>query len=223
MNEISFDVPKGTVTALVGSSGSGKSTIAGLSATFLNPNSGTITIDNQDISKVKLSSFRKHLGVVLQDEFLFEGSIRENILFPRPNATEHELQKAVKAAYVNEFTDRFDNGLDTLIGERGVKLSGGQRQRLAIARAILANPTIIILDEATSSLDTESEALIQKSLSELIKDRTSIVIAHRLSTIKQAEQILVIEAGSIVERGTHDQLIEKQGRYFELYTYQAKI
>ena len=223
LNEISFDVPKGTVTALVGSSGSGKSTIAGLSATFLNPNSGTITIDNQDISKVKLSSFRKHLGVVLQDEFLFEGSIRENILFPRPNATEHELQKAVKAAYVNEFTDRFDNGLDTLIGERGVKLSGGQRQRLAIARAILANPTIIILDEATSSLDTESEALIQKSLSELIKDRTSIVIAHRLSTIKQADQILVIEAGSIVERGTHDQLIEKQGRYFELYTYQAKI
>ena len=223
LNEISFDVPKGTVTALVGSSGSGKSTIAGLSATFLNPNSGTITIDNQDISKVKLSSFRKHLGVVLQDEFLFEGSIRENILFPRPNATEHELQKAVKAAYVNEFTDRFDNGLDTLIGERGVKLSGGQRQRLAIARAILANPTIIILDEATSSLDTESEALIQKSLSELIKDRTSIVIAHRLSTIKQAEQILVIEAGSIVERGTHDQLIKKQGRYFELYTYQAKI
>ena len=163
------------------------------------------------------------MGVVLQDEFLFEGSIRENILFPRPNATEHELQKAVKAAYVNEFTDRFDNGLDTLIGERGVKLSGGQRQRLAIARAILANPTIIILDEATSSLDTESEALIQKSLSELIKDRTSIVIAHRLSTIKQADQILVIEAGSIVERGTHDQLIEKQGRYFELYTYQAKI
>ena len=223
LNEISFDVPKGTVTALVGSSGSGKSTIAGLSATFLNPNSGTITIDNQDISKVKLSSFRKHLGVVLQDEFLFEGSIRENILFPRPNATEHELQKAVKAAYVNEFTDRFDNGLDTLIGERGVKLSGGQRQRLAIARAILANPTIIILDEATSSLDTESEALIQKSLSELIKDRTSIVIAHRLSTIKQADQILVIEAGSIVERGTHDQLIKKQGRYFELYTYQAKI
>jgi subfamily B ATP-binding cassette protein MsbA len=223
LNEISFDVPKGTVTALVGSSGSGKSTIAGLSATFLNPNSGTITIDNQDISKVKLSSFRKHLGVVLQDEFLYEGSIRENILFPRPNATEHELQKAVKAAYVNEFTDRFDNGLDTLIGERGVKLSGGQRQRLAIARAILANPTIIILDEATSSLDTESEALIQKSLSELIKDRTSIVIAHRLSTIKQADQILVIESGSIVERGTHDQLIEKQGRYFELYTYQAKI
>ena len=223
LNNISFEVPKGSVTALVGSSGSGKSTIAGLSATFLNPKSGKVTIDNNDMSKVLLSSYRKHLGVVLQDEFLFEGTIRENILFPRPNATEDELQNAVKAAYVNEFTDRFENGLDTLIGERGVKLSGGQRQRLAIARAILANPKIIILDEATSSLDTESEALIQKSLSELIKDRTTIVIAHRLSTIKQADQILVIESGSIVERGTHDQLIAKEGRYFELYTYQSKI
>jgi ABC-type multidrug transport system fused ATPase/permease subunit len=223
LNNISFVVPKGTVTALVGSSGSGKSTIAGLSATFLNPKSGKVTIDNNDMSKVQLSSYRKHLGVVLQDEFLFEGTIKENILFPRPNATEEELQNAVKAAYVNEFTDRFEDGLDTLIGERGVKLSGGQRQRLAIARAILANPKIIILDEATSSLDTESEALIQKSLSELIKDRTTIVIAHRLSTIKQADQILVVESGSIVERGTHDQLIEKEGRYFELYTYQSKI
>jgi len=223
LNNFSFEVPKGSVTALVGSSGSGKSTIAGLSATFLNPKSGKVTIDNNDMSKVLLSSYRKHLGVVLQDEFLFEGTIRENILFPRPNATEDELQNAVKAAYVNEFTDRFENGLDTLIGERGVKLSGGQRQRLAIARAILANPKIIILDEATSSLDTESEALIQKSLSELIKDRTTIVIAHRLSTIKQADQILVVESGSIVERGNHDQLIAKEGRYFELYTYQSKI
>lgn len=223
LNNICFDVPKGSVTALVGSSGSGKSTIAGLSATFLKPKSGKVTIDNNDMSKVLLSSYRKHLGVVLQDEFLFEGTIKENILFPRPNATEDELQNAVKAAYVNEFTDRFENGLDTLIGERGVKLSGGQRQRLAIARAILANPKIIILDEATSSLDTESEALIQKSLSELIKDRTTIVIAHRLSTIKQADQILVIESGSVVERGTHDQLIAKKGRYFELYTYQSKI
>ncbi|PKH52484.1 ABC transporter permease [Tenacibaculum sp. Bg11-29] len=223
LKDISFQVPSGTVTALVGSSGSGKSTIAGLSATFLNPKSGKVTIDNHDMSKVQLSSYRKNLGVVLQDEFLFEGTIRENILFPRPNATEEELQNAVKAAYVNEFTDRFDDGLNTLIGERGVKLSGGQRQRLAIARAILANPKIIILDEATSSLDTESEALIQKSLSELIKNRTTIVIAHRLSTIKQADQILVIEAGSIVERGTHDELIAEKGRYFELYTYQAKI
>ena len=223
LNNINFKVSSGSVTALVGSSGSGKSTIAGLSATFLNPKSGTITIDNQDMSKVKLSSYRKHLGVVLQDEFLFEGTIKENILFPRPNATEQELQNAVKAAYVNEFTDRFDDGLETLIGERGVKLSGGQRQRLAIARAILADPKIIILDEATSSLDTESESLIQKSLSELVKDRTTIVIAHRLSTIKQADQILVIEAGRIAERGTHDELIAAKGRYFDLYTYQSKI
>jgi len=223
LNNISFEVPSGSVTALVGSSGSGKSTIAGLSATFLNPKSGKITIDNQDMSKVKLSSYRKYLGVVLQDEFLFEGTIKENILFPRPNASEEDLQNAVKAAYVNEFTDRFEKGLDTLIGERGVKLSGGQRQRLAIARAILADPKIIILDEATSSLDTESESLIQKSLSELVKDRTTIVIAHRLSTIKQADQILVIESGSIVERGTHDELIVTKGRYFDLFTYQSKI
>ncbi|SFZ91925.1 ATP-binding cassette, subfamily B, MsbA [Flaviramulus basaltis] len=223
LHNINFKAAAGSVTALVGSSGSGKSTIAGLSATFLTPKSGKVTIDNQDLSKVKLSSYRKYLGVVLQDEFLFEGTIKQNIMFPRPNATEAELQNAVKAAYVNEFTDRFDDGLETLIGERGVKLSGGQRQRLAIARAILANPNIIILDEATSSLDTESEALIQKSLAELIKDRTTIVIAHRLSTIRKADQILVIEAGNIVERGTHDELISKQGRYYDLYTYQAKI
>lgn len=223
LHNINFQVPAGSVTALVGSSGSGKSTIAGLSATFLNPKSGLITIDGKDISKVKLASYRKSLGVVLQDEFLFEGTIRENILFPRPNASEEELQNAVKVAYVNEFTDRFDKGLDTLIGERGVKLSGGQRQRLAIARAILANPKILILDEATSSLDTESESLIQKSLSELVKDRTTIVIAHRLSTIKKADQILVIEAGKIAERGTHNDLIDAKGRYFDLYTYQSKI
>jgi subfamily B ATP-binding cassette protein MsbA len=223
LHNISFKAPAGSVTALVGSSGSGKSTIAGLSATFLNPKSGKVTIDNQDLSKVKLNSYRKYLGVVLQDEFLFEGTIRENIMFPRPDATEEELQNAVNAAYVNEFTDRFDHGLDTLIGERGVKLSGGQRQRLAIARAILANPKIIILDEATSNLDTESEALIQKSLNTLVKDRTTIVIAHRLSTIRKANQILVIESGRIVERGTHDELINLGGRYYDLYTYQAKI
>lgn len=223
LHNINFTAPAGTVTALVGSSGSGKSTIAGLSATFLTPKLGSVTIDNQDLSQVKLSSYRQYLGVVLQDEFLFEGTIRANIMFPRPNASETDLQNAVKAAYVNEFTDRFDDGLDTLIGERGVKLSGGQRQRLAIARAILANPKIIILDEATSSLDTESEALIQKSLGELIKDRTTIVIAHRLSTIRKADQILVIESGHIVERGTHDELIALNGRYFDLYTYQAKI
>jgi subfamily B ATP-binding cassette protein MsbA len=220
---INFKAPAGSVIALVGSSGSGKSTIAGLSATFLNPKSGKVTLDGIDLSKVKLSSYRQYLGVVLQDEFLFEGTIRENIMFPRPKATESELQNAVKAAYVNEFTDRFDDGLDTLIGERGVKLSGGQRQRLAIARAILADPKIIILDEATSNLDTQSEGLIQKSLSELTKNRTTIVIAHRLSTIRRADQILVIENGRIAERGTHDELIATQGRYYDLYTYQAKI
>ncbi|WP_179335032.1 ABC transporter ATP-binding protein [Winogradskyella costae] len=223
LHDINFEAPSGSVIALVGSSGSGKSTIAGLSATFLNPDSGIITIDGQDLSKVKLSSFRRNLGVVLQDEFLFEGTIRENIMFPRPNATEAQLQKAVKAAYVNEFTDRFDEGLETLIGERGVKLSGGQRQRIAIARAILADPKIIILDEATSNLDTESEGLIQKSLSELTNNRTTIVIAHRLSTIKKADQILVIENGRIAERGTHDELLKIEGRYYDLYTFQAKI
>lgn len=223
LHNIDFKAPSGSVIALVGSSGSGKSTIAGLSATFLNPQFGTITIDGEDVSKVKLQSFRKHLGVVLQDEFLFEGTIRENIMFPRPEATETQVQAAVKAAYVNEFTDRFEDGLETLIGERGVKLSGGQRQRIAIARAILADPKIIILDEATSNLDTESEALIQKSLAELTKNRTTIVIAHRLSTIRKADQILVIENGRIAERGNHDELITKQGRYFDLFTYQAKI
>lgn len=223
LHNINFKAESGSVIALVGSSGSGKSTIAGLSATFLNPKAGKITIDGKDLSKVNLKSFRKHLGVVLQDEFLFEGTIRENIIFPRPNASEAQLQAAVNAAYVNEFTDRFDDGLETLIGERGVKLSGGQRQRIAIARAILADPKIIILDEATSNLDTESEALIQKSLGELTKNRTTIVIAHRLSTIRKADQILVIENGRIAERGNHDELITAGGRYFDLYTYQAKI
>ncbi len=223
LHNISFNVPPGTVVALVGSSGSGKSTIAGLAGTFLNPQSGTIRIDGSDLSKVNLSSYRQHLGVVLQDEFLFEGTIRENILFPRPNASEEALQNAIKAAYVNEFTDRFEDGLDTLIGERGVKLSGGQRQRIAIARAVLANPKILILDEATSNLDTESEALIQKSLSELTKGRTTFVIAHRLSTIRKADQILVIENGRIAEQGTHDDLIAAEGRYHNLFTYQARI
>jgi len=223
VHNISFDAPKGSVTALVGSSGSGKSTIAGLVSTFITPQSGTIIIDNQDISKVSLSSYRSQLGVVLQDDFLFEGTIKENILFPRPNASEEQLAEAVKAAYVYEFTDKFEDGLDTLIGERGVKLSGGQRQRIAIARAILANPKILILDEATSNLDNESEALIQKSLAELMKGRTTIVIAHRLSTIRKADQILVIEAGVIAERGKHDELIAEEGRYFDLFTYQSRI
>ncbi len=223
LHNISFEAPSGSVTALVGSSGSGKSTIAGLAATFLTPKSGKITLDNTDISQIKLGSYRRHLGVVLQDEFLFEGTIKQNIMFPKPKATEEQLHKAVKAAYVHEFTDRFEDGLDTLIGERGVKLSGGQRQRIAIARAILANPKIIILDEATSNLDTESETLIQKSLNELMKGRTTFVIAHRLSTIKKADQILVIESGKIAERGSHEELIAAKGRYFDLYTYQARI
>ncbi len=220
---ISFDAPAGSVTALVGSSGSGKTTIASLAATFITPDSGRITIDGVDLSKVILTDYRQHLGVVLQDDFLFEGTIRENILFARPEAGEERLMNAAKAAYVNEFTDRFELGLDTVIGERGVKLSGGQRQRIAIARAILANPKIIILDEATSSLDTESEALIQQSLNTLMQGRTTFVIAHRLSTIRKADQILVIEAGEIKERGNHDELIAKQGRYYELFTYQARI
>ena len=223
LHNISFKAPKGSVTALVGSSGSGKSTIAGLAATFLNPNSGSIMLDGIDLSKVNLSSFRSNLAVVLQDDFLYEGTIRENILFPRPNATEDQLLEAVKGAYVNEFTDRFDNGLETVIGERGVKLSGGQRQRISIARALLADPKIIILDEATSNLDTESESFIQQSLQVLMKDRTTFVIAHRLSTIQKANQILVIEDGNIVERGQHDDLITKKGRYFDLYTYQSRI
>ncbi len=223
LHNINFEASSGAVIALVGSSGSGKSTIAGLAATFLNPLSGTISVDGHDLSKVNLDSYRKNLGVVLQDEFLFEGTIRNNILFPRPNATEAELLAAVEAAYVNEFTDRFENGLETLIGERGVKLSGGQRQRIAIARAILANPKILILDEATSNLDTESEALIQKSLAALTEGRTTFVIAHRLSTIRKANQILVIENGRIAEQGTHEELIAKEGRYYNLFTYQARI
>ena len=223
LHNISFEAPKGSVTALVGSSGSGKTTIAGLATAFLNPSSGHVLIDGVDLSQVDLKSFRSQLGVVLQDDFLYEGTIRENILFPRPDATEKELLEAVNGAYVNEFTDRFDDGLDTLIGERGVKLSGGQRQRISIARALLAKPKIVILDEATSNLDTQSEAFIQKSLAVLMQDRTTFVIAHRLSTIQKADQILVIEDGNIVERGKHEELIAANGRYYELYTYQTRM
>lgn len=223
LKNISFEAPAGSVTALVGTSGSGKTTIAGLAATFLNPDQGTITVDGTDLSKVSLASYRSQLGVVLQDDFLFEGTIRDNILFPRPQATEAELQQAMRAAHVDEFTNRFEKGLDTVIGERGVKLSGGQRQRVAIARAILANPRVLILDEATSNLDTESESYIQQSLQQLMQGRTTFVIAHRLSTIRQATQILVIEDGQIAERGTHEELIARQGRYYQLYTYQARI
>lgn len=194
-----------------------------MATAFLNPNSGKVLIDGVDLAKVDLKSFRSQLGVVLQDDFLYEGTIRENILFQRPNATEEELLVAVEGAYVNEFTDRFEEGLDTLIGERGVKLSGGQRQRISIARALLAKPKIVILDEATSNLDTQSEAFIQKSLAVLMRDRTTFVIAHRLSTIQKADQILVVEEGDIVERGKHEELIKRKGRYFELYTYQTRM
>lgn len=223
LNNVSFSAPAGSVTALVGSSGSGKTTIAGLAASYFSPNSGKVTIDGVDLSSITLDSFRSQLGVVLQDDFLFEGTIRENILFPRPEASEQDLQEAVKAAFVDEFTSRFEDGLETLIGERGVKLSGGQRQRIAIARAILADPRILILDEATSNLDTESEQFIQTSLEKLMQGRTTLVIAHRLSTIRKANQILVIEKGEIVEQGSHDALLKQEGRYHLLYTYQARI
>ena len=223
LHDISFEAPQGSVVALVGSSGSGKTTISGLVTAFLNPTSGSVLIDGVDLSKVNLHSYRSQLGVVLQDDFLYEGTIRENILFPRPNATEEELLEAVNGAYVNEFTDRFTEGLETIIGERGVKLSGGQKQRISIARALLANPKIVILDEATSNLDTESESYIQKSLSVLMKNRTTFVIAHRLSTIQKADQILIIEDGSIVERGKHKELLKAKGRYYDLHKYQTRI
>jgi len=223
LSNISFQAPAGTVTALVGSSGSGKTTIAGLTASFMKPGTGVVSIDGQDLSRATLDSYRSQLGVVLQDDFLFDGTIRENILFGRPEASQKEIEEAVEAAHVKEFTDRLADGVETLIGERGVKLSGGQRQRVSIARALLANPRVLILDEATSNLDTESESYIQESLKTLMKGRTTLVIAHRLSTIRQAHQILVIEEGQIVERGTHDELIQKEGRYHQLYTYQARI
>ena len=223
LQNINFFAPQGSITALVGSSGSGKSTIAGLVTAFLNPTAGQVLIDGIDLSSVDLNSYRSQLGVVLQDDFLYEGTIRENILFPRPNASEDELLAAVRGAYVDEFADRFEIGLNTIIGERGVKLSGGQKQRISIARALLANPKIIILDEATSNLDIESEAFIQKSLGALMHDRTTFVIAHRLSTIQKADQILVIENGAIIEQGKHQELITAKGRYYELHTYQTRI
>tara|TARA_B110000003_G_scaffold74195_1_gene75741 strand:+ start:2507 stop:4243 length:1737 start_codon:yes stop_codon:yes gene_type:complete len=223
LHNISFEAKQGSVIALVGSSGSGKTTIASLVTAFLKPTSGKVLIDGTDLSKVNLQSFRSQLGVVLQDDFLYEGTIRENILFPKPSASKEELLAAVKGAYVNEFSDRFDHGLETVIGERGVKLSGGQKQRISIARALLANPKIVILDEATSNLDTESESYIQKSLTVLMQNRTTFVIAHRLSTIQKADQILIIEDGRIVERGKHGELLESKGRYYELHKYQTRL
>ena len=220
LRNVSFSAEPGTVTALVGSSGSGKSTIIGLIAAFYVPVAGTITVDGVDLSTARLDSYRRALGVVLQESFLFDGTIRENVAFSRPGATDEEIRKACAIARVDEFAEAFPDGYETIVGERGVKLSGGQRQRLSIARAILADPRILILDEATSSLDSESEALIQEGLSFLMRGRTTFVIAHRLSTIRRAEQILVVESGEIVERGTHEELYAARGRYFDLYTRQ---
>ena len=223
LHDISFHARPGTVTALVGSSGSGKSTIIGLIAAFHRPNSGKVLVDSVDLSTVRLESYRTQLGMVLQDSFLFDGTIRENVAFSKPHATEAEILHACAIARVDEFAEKYETKYDTIIGERGVKLSGGQRQRVSIARAILANPRLLILDEATSSLDSESEGMIQEGLSYLMQGRTTFVIAHRLSTIRRADQILVVEAGRIVERGTHHSLYDLGGRYFELYTKQHGI
>src|SRR5579885_3181668 len=220
LHGISFRSKPGTVTALVGSSGSGKSTIISLVCGFHKPDSGRVLVDGIDLATVKLNSYRSQLGVVLQESFLFDGTIRENVMFSYPDATEEQFNEACRIARVDEFADRFPEGYDTIVGERGVKLSGGQRQRLSIARAILADPRILILDEATSSLDSESEQMIQHGLSYLMQGRTTFVIAHRLSTIRRADQILVVEAGLIVERGTHDSLYALGGRYYDLYTRQ---
>ncbi len=220
LHGITFESKPGTVTALVGSSGSGKSTIISLICGFHTANGGAILVDGVDLATVRLSSYREQLGVVLQETFLFDGTIRENVLFSRPNATHEQLMEACRIARVDEFAERFPEAYETIVGERGVKLSGGQRQRISIARAILADPRILILDEATSSLDSESEAMIQDGLNFLMKGRTTFVIAHRLSTIRRAEQILVIEQGRILERGTHDELYKLGGRYHDLYTRQ---
>jgi ABC-type multidrug transport system fused ATPase/permease subunit len=220
LHGISFLAEPGTATALVGSSGSGKSTIISLLCAFHTPTSGRVVVDDIDLAQVDLNTFRSQLGVVLQDSFLFDGTIRENIMFSRPTATEEQFLFACRTARVDEFAERFAEAYDTIVGERGVKLSGGQRQRLSIARALLAEPRILILDEATSSLDSESEAMIQAGLNKLMEGRTTFVIAHRLSTIRRADQILVVEQGRIVERGNHAELFALGGRYFDLYTRQ---
>jgi ABC-type multidrug transport system fused ATPase/permease subunit len=220
LHGISFEAQPGTVTALVGSSGSGKSTIISLLCAFHTPDSGKILVDDFDLSKVDLNTYRSQLGVVLQESFLFDGTIRENVMFSRPDATDEQFLAACRTARVDEFAERFPDGFDTVVGERGVKLSGGQRQRLSIARALLAEPRILILDEATSSLDSESEAMIQSGLAELMQGRTTFVIAHRLSTIRRADQILVVEGGRIVERGNHAALFALGGRYYDLYMRQ---
>jgi ABC-type multidrug transport system fused ATPase/permease subunit len=223
LHDVSFHAEPGTVTALVGSSGSGKSTTIGLLAAFHTPSQGRVLVDGVDLSAVRLDSYRTQLGVVLQESFLFDGTIQENVSFSRPEASQEEIMRACRIARVDEFAESFADKYDTIVGERGVKLSGGQRQRISIARAILAEPRILILDEATSSLDSESEALIQQGLSYLMQGRTTFVIAHRLSTIRRANQILVIEQGRVVERGTHEELYALRGRYFDLYTKQHGV
>ncbi len=223
LRDVSFRAEPGTVTALVGSSGSGKSTTIGLISAFYVPTKGRILVDGVDLSTVRLDSYRTRLGVVLQESFLFDGTIRENVAFSRPDASEQDIMRACRIARVDEFAESFADKYDTVVGERGVKLSGGQRQRISIARAILAEPRILILDEATSSLDSESEQMIQHGLSYLMQGRTTFVIAHRLSTIRRADQILVMEQGQIVERGTHEQLYAAQGRYYDLYTRQQGV
>ncbi|MBK7393343.1 MAG: ABC transporter ATP-binding protein [Chloracidobacterium sp.] len=220
---VSFHSEAGATTALVGSSGSGKSTILSLVLNFIQPTTGNIKIDGKDLKEVKLRDYRRHLGVVLQDNFLFDGTILENIRFSNPEANLDEIKQTCKIANADEFIEKFPNGYDTIVGERGVKLSGGQRQRIAIARALLADPRILILDEATSSLDSEAEALIQEGLNNLRKGRTTFVIAHRLSTIRSADQILVVEAGEILERGSHEALIAQNGRYKQLYDKQYRF
>ncbi len=217
---VSLDAPAGTTTALVGSSGSGKSTLVGLIMAFSRPTSGQVLIDGRDLTTVRLGDFRRHLGVVLQENFLFDGTVADNIRFARPDALIERVREVAQLANAHTFIESFPQSYDTIVGERGIKLSGGQRQRIAIARALLADPKILILDEATSSLDSESEALIQEGLERLQKGRTVFVIAHRLSTIRKADQILVLEHGEIVERGNHTQLLEKNGRYRTLYDKQ---
>ncbi len=223
LRHVSFHARAGSTTALVGSSGSGKSTLIGLVMAFHRPAEGRIVVDGHDLGGIRLHDYRQHLGAVLQDNFLFDGTIAENIAFAAPHASRAEIEAAARVAHCDEFVKGFEKGYDTIVGERGVKLSGGQRQRVAIARAILADPRILILDEATSSLDSESEALIQDGLRSLRRGRTTFVIAHRLSTIRSADQILVIEGGEIVERGSHEQLIDANGRYRQLYDKQYRF